>query len=80
VIGAQWSEFDLDAAVWIVPAERREHRVPLSSSALQIIKDMAGSPRSKFVFGESDKPLSPRALRKVLARSGVRDAHVGQIC
>jgi hypothetical protein len=34
VIGAQWREFDLDAGLWTVPAERmkacREHSVPLS--------------------------------------------------
>jgi integrase len=80
VLGAQWDEFDLDAAVWVVPPQRmkagREHRVPLSSNALQIIQDMAGPPHGKFVFsrGESDEPLSPRTLRKVLARIGVEDA------
>ena len=34
VRGARWAEFDLDAALWIIPAERmkmgHEHRVPLS--------------------------------------------------
>ena len=34
VIGARWSEFDLDGALWVIPAQRmkaqREHRVPLS--------------------------------------------------
>jgi integrase len=36
VIGARWSEFDLDAAVWTIPAARmkggREHRVLLSTT------------------------------------------------
>jgi len=54
----------------------REHRVPLSSSALQIIRDLAGSPHGEFVFpsGESARPLSPRALWKVLSRNGVENA------
>lgn len=38
VRGALWSEFDLDAALWIIPAERMkmktEHRVPLSRQAV----------------------------------------------
>lgn len=38
VLGARWNEFDLDGAVWTVPAERmkagREHRVPLSRRAV----------------------------------------------
>ena len=35
---AAWAEFDLEAALWVIPAERmkakREHRVPLSAAAL----------------------------------------------
>lgn len=42
VRGAQWSEIDLEAGIWTVPAERmkaeREHRVPLSPAALKILR------------------------------------------
>lgn len=42
VIGADWSEIDFDSKVWTVPASRmkagREHRVPLSASALEILE------------------------------------------
>ncbi|WP_408735106.1 tyrosine-type recombinase/integrase [Belnapia moabensis] len=42
--GARWSEIDLKAAVWVVPANRmeagREHRVPLSSRALAVLEQM----------------------------------------
>ena len=41
---AEWSEFNLDAAIWTVPASRmkmrRPHRVPLSRQAIEIIKDL----------------------------------------
>lgn len=41
VRGARWSEFDLDARVWTVPADRMKagkvHRVPLSFEALAIL-------------------------------------------
>lgn len=44
VIGARWSEFDLDGGLWVVPAERmkagREHRVPLTERALAILDGM----------------------------------------
>lgn len=37
VLGAHWSEFNLESQVWVVPAERmkmdKDHRVPLSSAA-----------------------------------------------
>lgn len=44
VIGATWSEFDLEEEVWTVPPERmkagREHRVPLSTRAVEILKNV----------------------------------------
>jgi integrase len=44
VLGARWSEIDLEAKVWTVPATRikagREHRVPLSQPALAIVVAM----------------------------------------
>jgi integrase len=42
VTGAQWSEIDLQAAVWTVPEGRmkaqREHRVPLSQESIRVLK------------------------------------------
>lgn len=41
---AAWSEFDLDKALWVIPASRakmrREHRVPLPKQALTILRDL----------------------------------------
>ena len=52
VLQARWDEIDLDAALWVVPADRmkagREHRVPLSPQAVAILR---GIPRiSALVF------------------------------
>jgi integrase len=45
VRGARWSEIHMDRGVWTIPATRmkgeREHRVPLSTPALAILKEMA---------------------------------------
>ena len=42
VVEARWSEFDLEAGLWTVPADRmkakREHRVPLSQRALDLLR------------------------------------------
>ena len=42
VLGARWSEIDMDTATWTVPASRmkagREHRVPLSTAALTVLR------------------------------------------
>jgi integrase len=82
VLGAKWSEFDLQRAVWTVPASRmkagREHRVPLSRRALKILKILYEAPDGDFVFSSqvSSKPLSGAALRKVLYRMKLEDVTV----
>lgn len=76
VRGAQWSEFDLDAGVWTVPAERmkakREHRVPLSVPALQILKAQPVQAGSAIVFpGSKGQVLSDMTLTAVMRRMKV---------
>ncbi|GAA5058236.1 site-specific integrase [Erythrobacter westpacificensis] len=43
-IGATWGEVDIEAAVWTIPAVRmkaeKEHTVPLSPMAVEILKDL----------------------------------------
>ncbi len=42
VIGARWDEIDSANAIWIIPNDRtksgKEHRVPLSPTALKIVE------------------------------------------
>jgi integrase len=82
VLGARWEEFDLDRAVWTVPAERmkagREHRVPLSQHALKIMGAMQDIRDGEFVFPgqKSGRPLSVMALKAVLHRMKTNDITV----
>ncbi len=82
VLGMQWSELDLDRKIWTVPASRmkagREHRVPLSSRAIAILRHLEQSKAGEFVFpGQArDKPLSNMAMEMVLRRMNVEDATV----
>ena len=82
VLGAQWKEFDLDRAVWTVPAARmkggREHRVPLSRRALKIVKVAREGQTGDFVFAgqKPGRPLSVMALEMVLRRMKIEDATV----
>lgn len=82
VLGARWSEIDLDKKIWTVPANRmkagREHRVPLSSRAVSIIKQLAKLKAGEFVFpGQSPKrPLSNMAMEMVLRRMEIEGATV----
>jgi integrase len=55
LIGAQWEEFDLDSAVWIIPAARMkmktEHVDPLSQRAVAILRELRATGNgSRYVF------------------------------
>jgi integrase len=82
VLGARWNEFDLDRAIWTVPAGRmkaaREHRVPLSPRALRIVTKLEDRRISDFVFpGEkAGHSLSGMSLEMVLRRMKIEGATV----
>lgn len=74
VIGARWSEFDLDAKLWTAPKSRmkagREHVVHLTPRAVEIVKGMAGIDEV-FVFPSPDREkraLSNMAMLVLLKR------------
>jgi integrase len=77
VFGASWDEFDLSARVWTVPAARmkagREHRVPLSDRAVEILREMEQKWLGGHVFPgtKPGRPLSVMALEMVLRRMKV---------
>jgi integrase len=78
--GARWAEFDLDAALWIIPAGRmkmkNEHRVPLSTQAVQVLRTMQTlSGDRELVFPSPfypSKPLSENTFNSALARMGFK--------
>jgi integrase len=60
VIGARWEEIDMEAKVWAIPGDRmkagKEHRIPLSTRAVQILKAMEKGRTSDYVFpGQSTR-------------------------
>jgi integrase len=77
VVGARWAEIDLQAAVWTIPAARmkaeREHRVPLSDAALNVLNALAplrDGQESPIFPGRAGKPLSGEAIWLLLRRMG----------
>ena len=79
VLNAKWTEFDLDAGLWTISAERmkarREHRMALSKRALAIVKELSAARSAEFVFPgrKSDRPLSQMAMLMLLRRMGKAD-------
>lgn len=75
---AEWSEIDLDAAEWNIPAEKmkmkRAHLVPLSRQAVEILKELhplTGHGRYIFPCNRTVlKPMSKNTLNGALRRLG----------
>jgi integrase len=75
---AQWSEFDLEGAVWTIPPARtkmrREHRVPLSRQALSILYDLQSiNGAGALVFPglrTVRRPISENTMNAALRRLG----------
>lgn len=76
--GAEWPEFDLVGAVWVIPAEkmkmRKPHRVPLSRQAIAILqRAQALSGGQKYVFSSlypGTRPMSENTINSALRRLG----------
>jgi integrase len=77
---ARWSEFDLGARVWAIPAERmkagKAHTVPLSDRALAILAALPRSGDYLFENGHVGKPISDMAMIMTLRRMGRNDIKV----
>lgn len=83
---ARWSEFDLDNALWVVPAERMKmltehkanrhngHDVPLSRQAIRLLEELRPiSAGSEFLFPgivSLEKPIAGSTLNVMFARMG----------
>jgi integrase len=78
VLGATWSEIDLEQGTWTIPDNRmkagREHRVPLPSRAIAVLRAAkALGKQSEFVFPgrTSARPMSNMAFLMLMRRSNV---------
>ena len=85
LIGAQWSEFDFDAAQWRIPAERMKmktpHIVPLSRQSihvLELLKNITGN--GSMVFPNQNnhsKSMSNNTILKALEVMGYKGQMTG---
>jgi len=80
-LGAMWQEIDLDQRLWVIPSSRmkagREHRVPLTDRALQILEVMKSEVGAGGVIFPSRIPGRPRSGME-LARA-IKNAKGGPV-
>lgn len=73
-VEAQWTEFDLDAGIWRIPAERmkkrKEHAIPLPTQAVEMLRALHGfTGRHVHLFPHRDdrkKPMVVASFRQML--------------
>ena len=82
VLGMRWTEIDMKNKIWTIPPERmkagREHRVPLASRAIAILKALQENAVGTYVFTSDleGNPLSSMAMSMLLRRMQVKKATV----
>ncbi|MCG8079019.1 MAG: tyrosine-type recombinase/integrase [Candidatus Thiodiazotropha taylori] len=77
VINATWDEIDLDQETWTIPKERmknqlREHRVPLSRQAIDLLKALPRIKDNPYLFpgARKGRPISNMALLQLMRKMG----------
>src|SRR4051812_10697987 len=82
VVGARWSEIDLETCTWVIPAarmkSRREHRVPLSPRAVELLSGLYREDGNSHLFiGERTRAgLGNMAMPDVLQQMARSDVTV----
>jgi integrase len=85
LINATWSEFEVEAAEWRIPAERMKmrtpHIVPLSVQALQVVallRELKGLSDHLFPGERNhEKPMSNNTILAALGRMGYKHRMTG---
>jgi integrase len=81
--GATWQEIHLSAGIWTIPADRmkmeREHRVPLGSAAMRLLKALPRHSGTELIFpGQSLKEMSDMTLSAVMKRMQESEEKAGR--
>jgi integrase len=85
LIGAKWTEFDLEAGRWNIPPERMKmrtlHIVPMTSQALEVLDTLRTlTGESEWLFPgdrNANKPMSNNTILKALERMGYKGRMTG---
>lgn len=79
MLGATWDQFDLTAGIWTKPSahtkQKKEHRVPLSAPAMQMLVEMQCEATTEFLFPGRDTPAAQASIKNFWA-SACREAGI----
>ena len=81
--GATWDEIDLTKEIWVIPADRmkagREHRVPLSSTAVDLLEAVPRYLGSPYVFpSPKGGKMSDMSISAVMRRMQADEEKAGR--
>jgi integrase len=62
-MGAQWAEFDLEKAIWLIPAQRmkkrKSHVIPLPRQAVEVLRTSREAAFPRWLMEREWNQLSP---------------------
>lgn len=72
VLNATWREFDLEARIWTIPEARmktgKEHRVPLSNAAMELLEALPAIEGSPHLFPSNRRAGRPLSVTAMMTR------------
>jgi len=89
---AEWMEFNLDDAVWVIPASHRKqkrakqqdaantHTVPLCKQAVALLRELKQYSHGNYLFSSirtTTRPMSENTINAALAQLGYKNRMVG---
>nr|WKF57846.1 Prophage integrase IntA [Paraburkholderia busanensis] len=82
LVEATWAEFDLDRALWTIPAARlnkeRDHEIDLPHQAVSMLQELRQAKSGKFVFPSvrgNDRPIAKSTLNQAIKALGLDVEH-----
>ncbi|WGS49928.1 integrase arm-type DNA-binding domain-containing protein [Paraburkholderia sp. D15] len=82
LVEATWAEFDLDRALWTIPAARlnkeRDHEIDLPHQAVSMLRELRQAKNGKFVFPSvrgNDRPIAKSTLNQAIKALGLDVEH-----
>jgi len=89
---AEWTEFDLDKSLWVIPASHRKqsrakqqdptktHTVPLCKQVVALLRELKQYSHGNYLFSSirtTARPMSENTINAALAQLGYKDRMVG---
>ena len=84
MLGATWSQFDLDNGIWVKPSshvkQKREHRVPISPETVRLLRTIKEASSGEFLFPGRNTTSAQNNIARfwygICEDADIKDCHI----